>query len=420
MAQISFRSHILTSAILLQQLQLCSYCRAREGLKAGGKNHGEGECYLCKGTLAQLPSIAKEILERIKDYEFDTFLIGASIPQSILDAEDELRSRLKIKGVEGIKSQITKVLSRKIASTLGKKIDYSRPDLTILVSPADSTITISPRSVWLRARYQKYQRGIPQRSMTCNVCNGLGCAQCEYSGRSGSSVQGLVSAFLMKSFVAEACNFVWLGSEDENSLVKGSGRPFYIEIVKPKKRKRVSALSIKGRKKGSKPHKLSGVKLLGVEVLDRRIASVPQFEIAAAVNLVKKPEAPPLEQSRLDALESNAPNQIVTVRLSRKSRTVQKRIESIKTKVSDGGERLQLLIKCDGGIPLRKLVTGRDYGVEPNLSELLSSYEIDPSKPFDILDVKVKSSSRAALAQSYSDRTEDYELPEAEDLNIRA
>ncbi|MFI5420491.1 MAG: hypothetical protein ACHQ1H_05950, partial [Nitrososphaerales archaeon] len=147
--------------------------------------------------------------------------------------------------------------------------------------------------------------------------------------------------------------------------------------------------------------------------------NVPQFEIVAAVNLVKKPEASPLEESRLKALESNAPNQMVTVRLSRKSRTVQKRIESIKTKVSDGGTRLQLVIKCDGGIPLRKLVTGKDYGVEPNLSELLSSYEIDPAKPFDILQVKIKSSSPGSYHPLIENHPEEV-LPEADDLEFQA
>ncbi len=155
---------------------------------------------------------------------------------------------------------------------------------------------------------------------------------------------------------------------------------------------------------------------MDLKLLDRKVTNVPPFEIEAAVNLIKKPEALALEQSRLDALESNAPNQLVTVRLSRKSRTVQKRIESISTKVSDGGERLQLLIKCDGGIPLRKLVTGRDYGVEPNLSELLSSYDIDPAKPFDIMDVKIKKPS--GLRFPLSEAAED-EFPEAEDLDFR-
>ncbi|MFI5421428.1 MAG: hypothetical protein ACHQ1H_10720, partial [Nitrososphaerales archaeon] len=94
----------MASSLLLQQPPLCSYCLAREGLKTVGKKQSDESCYLCKGTLASLPLISNKILEETKDYEFDTFLIGASIPQSILDAEDELRSRLKIKGVEGIKS----------------------------------------------------------------------------------------------------------------------------------------------------------------------------------------------------------------------------------------------------------------------------------------------------------------------------
>ena len=61
----------------------------------------------------------------------------------------------------------------------------------------------------------------------------------------------MITDFLTKSFNAEGCNFVWLGSEDENSLVSGSGRPFFVEIVTPKKRSGVNSklLSSKGKSK---------------------------------------------------------------------------------------------------------------------------------------------------------------------------
>jgi len=409
-----------SSSILLQQLPLCKYCTQREGLKTSGKRQLDVSCFLCEGTLEGLSSICEEILEKLADYEFETFLIGASIPQNMLDKEDELRSKLKIKGVEGIKSQITRVLSKKVASTLKKRVDYTRPDITVLVSLRDNIISITPRSLWISANYVKQIRGIPQRSTVCEICSGLGCAQCNYVGKSVNSVQGIITAFLLKVFQAESCNFVWLGSEDENSLVKGSGRPFYSEIVKPKKRK-MPAPFLRSKTKAGKnrrTYNLDGVKISGIEILDKKVTNVPQFEIVAEIHLQAKTDAEVLNQEQVRTIESNFSNRWASVRLSRKMRTVQKRLESVKVKTSEDGKSLVLLVKCDGGIPLRKLVNGRDNSVEPNLSAFLSSYEINNADPFDILAVKIKQLDYGSVNRPLNEAL-DSELPEADNLELQ-
>ncbi|MDA4129336.1 MAG: hypothetical protein OK457_01065 [Thaumarchaeota archaeon] len=339
-----------------------------------------------------MPSISDAVMEKLHGYEFDTFLIGASIPQSILDREDELRSRFKIKGHEGIKTQTTKFLSKKINFYLKKRIDYSRPDLTILVSLAEKTFTIIPRALWMSGRYQKFDRGIPQRSVLCNICNGLGCAQCNYEGRSPKSVQGIITAVLVKMFDAESCNFVWLGSEDENSLVEGSGRPFYVEIIKPKKRGMRAIEKSSGFKinKERRAVRLNGIRISKMQLLNTKVTVVPQFEIVASINLLRKPGGATLDEAQVETVESKFSHLWATVRLSRKLRAVRKRIESIKLEVLENGNVIHMNVMCDGGIPLKKLVNGIDNSVEPNLSEALLGYEIDPRRPFDILDVRIK------------------------------
>ena len=74
----------------------------------------------------------------------------------------------------------------------------------------------------------------------------------------------------------------------------------------------------------------------------------------------------------------------VSVRLSRKFRTVQREIQKIRGRVLDEGETIELEVHCDGGIPLKKLVLGQDGTVEPNLSQLFGSYDIERDKPFEI------------------------------------
>ncbi len=383
-------------------VSLCKYCLDREGIRSRSRIE-QRECNLCNGLLSNLEKLSEDIVRKLSDYEFDTFLVGATVPQVILDREDELRSKLKIKGRESIKSQITRILSKNVASRTNRKVDFSRPDVTVVVSIADSSIDVNARSVWLSAKYRKLSRGISQRETTCRVCNGLGCADCNYGGKSSKSIQSIVSKFLVEKFQAESCNFVWLGSEDENSLVEGSGRPFYVEILRPKKR-----LTSKGRARfgTALAFKSNDIELTNIMRLERRVTEVPQFDIVCRINMIRKEGLAEVPDLPLKELQEQFSNAIVDVRLSRKFRLVQRRIRSISITSGDGHQNLQLSISCEGGIPLKKLVSGQNNDVEPNLSVLTSAYEIDPMQPFDILDIKMrKAKGHASDNGGQSDKT---------------
>ncbi len=68
-------------AALQIEINLCKYCLEREGIKAQAAK----SCDLCGGLLGRLDSSAEEIVKKLSEYEYETFLIGASIPQSVLD-----------------------------------------------------------------------------------------------------------------------------------------------------------------------------------------------------------------------------------------------------------------------------------------------------------------------------------------------
>jgi tRNA pseudouridine synthase 10 len=379
------------SSVVVQGVNLCRYCAEREGLRTSSHS-SRLECALCGGLLSQLTKMASTVIEKSKEYEFETFLIGASLPQALLDREDELRARLKIKGKENLKSQITRIVSRKVVLATGKKVDYSRPDLTIVLSPTDNSVVLTPRSIWVKAAYRKLVRGIAQRASMCEICNGVGCAACNYSGKKGASVQSVASSYFMKLFDAESCNFVWLGSEDENSLVEGAGRPFFVEMMKPKKRAAHGGRKMTRRRKNLTYYSEYGVEISPPEILKAKPQQVPQFEVLAKVYL-KRSESPDYT-FRSEDLAKDFKNGVVSVRLSRKYRIVQRKIRSIEAVAKDSLATLS--IRCDGGIPLKKLVTGQDGTVEPNLSSYISGYEIEKESPFDVLDVQIKRTESGA------------------------
>jgi tRNA pseudouridine synthase 10 len=403
--------------VVLQGLSLCRLCQKRLGVKLDEIDL-EDSCYVCAGAMTLVKPLSEDIVEELKKYDYNTFLVGASVPHTILDNDDELRSRFKIKGRDSIKSQITKMLSQKVKTQTGKTVNYSKPDLTILASIGDRQISINLRSLWLAGKYVKLKRGLPQRSSVCGICNGLGCAECGYRGRSLESIQGKITDFLTSTFEAESCNFVWLGSEDENSLVKSPGRPFFVEAVKPRKRfammEKLGAANTNSPKGRRTPFfRTKEIQVRDLQLLEKRITDVPLFEITAVVHLKKKPEAPFLDPSQKEAVESNFMKARASVRLSRKFRTVQKEIYWIRCKLGENGETLQLEINCDGGIPLKKLVSGQDDTVTPNLGQYLHSYEIDREQPFDIVKVRIKDGtlppSRTASTTAAALNVPDYD-----------
>ena len=346
--------------------------------------------------MASVKSIADQVVKTLENYDYETFLVGASVPHTILDNDDELRSRFKIKGRDGLKSQITKMLSQKVKLQTAKLVNYSKPDLTVLVSIVDRQISVNVRSLWLSGKYVKLKRGLPQRSSTCEVCNGLGCAECGYRGSSLESVQTQITNFLVSTFEAESCNFVWLGSEDENSLVKPPGRTFYVEVVRPKKRFAMKDGLKSTPKRNPIFFRSPEIQIRDLVLLDRRVTEVPTFEIQAKVYLKRKPEAAALNLDKIKALRSNFTAKTVSVRLSRKFRTVQKEIHWIHAKLQEDGS-LELKISCDGGIPLKKLISGQDDSVLPNLGQYLTSYEIDRAQPFDVMEVKIREANALPL-----------------------
>lgn len=369
-------------SLSLSEMVLCKYCSAREGIRV---RPGKG-CSLCNGLFERIVDISREVVDKLSDYQYGTFLIGVAMPPRVLDNEDELRARLRIKGKESIKSHLNAILTRKIVSLTRKKVDYSRPDVTVLLSLSNGDISVCSRSIWLSARYRKLKRGISQRFSSCPICNGLGCAECAYKGISGKNVETLVSSLLCQKFRAESCNFVWLGSEDENSLVQGTGRPFFVEVVQPHLRYARPAIP----KQGKLVLESEGLQLVNIKRLERKFSEIPMFDIRCKVYL-RKDEGTTVSELHVDEIEKNFSDSVVNVRLNRRYRVVQRLVKSIRASVLEDGTA-ELMIDCEGGIPIKKFVTGQDNTVEPNLSNLVKYYHIDPEMPFDILDVKLRKS----------------------------
>lgn len=311
--------------------------------------------------------LAKEVVDV---YEFNTFLIGAVLPPDIYEREDQIRARLKIRGKENIKNQLLNELRRKFEILTYKKIDYRLPDvsITVAIEGTQVNVTAKARTLTLAGRYIKKQRGIPQKHSRCPHCKDKGCGCYDNNGQSRSvSIENIIAHQVLSFTKCKALRFSWLGSEDRNSLVSGSGRPFFVSLLDPKVRTIKSSLNI------------------DTPEIFAAIDSEPKCIPHSPIRFLTKTKIiidclGTITENNLQRLHllNDAP-----IKLQNKKKVITKRIYTVEAKMINPN-RFMLTMLADGGIAIKDFVSGREY-TSPNVSDILGLK--CESVLFDILHV---------------------------------
>jgi len=353
---------------LLKRYRLCNRCLERH--TSGGKS--SKPCYICRGLMDNLGAIANSIMAAVKCFEFDTFLIGATLPTPLYEREDAIRARLKIRGRESIKHYLTRELGIRLAKQAQKEVEYGKPDIiiTLTVDKENNVeVTVVSRPLVFAGVYIKKSRGLPQKQGKCVNCGGKGCSSCNYSGLSGYySVEGIISQEMMRITKGQTPKFSWVGSEDPSSLVLGTGRPFYMRILNPKKRK------IKNKT----------IKRDGIEATLNLIKNVPVVQPHLIVKCKIHIECENVLTKKILKKINSLSGSVVS--FENKSKKSVKSIYSVRVRQVDSNH-FTLIIVADGGLMIKQLVGGEEY-MKPNISEILGSKcECDM---FDIMDIQLQ------------------------------
>lgn len=145
-------------------------------------------------------------------------------------------------------------LRKKFRECTKKQIDFLYPDIVINLQFEKETtldINIKMRPIIILGRYVKKNRGIPQRkggdyigcddinvqnetSPSINVTPLPASTALAVRSQEVTSIQSILSREILKITKGERLKFSWIGSEDEESLVSGSGRPFFLQVLNPK------------------------------------------------------------------------------------------------------------------------------------------------------------------------------------------
>jgi len=194
-------------------------------------------CYICKNLFNNLNHFLKLMLNASSPYSFSSFSVGAMFKPSVIDRDDYIRSKYKLKGIDSVKTDLSKELRKSFSRKTKKTVDFLDPDLTFTINLKDDSCQLHSKSISFSGRYVKTLRGIPQKQKSCANCSGKGCRICDFHGISEfDSIEGIISQFFFEKFGGTTAKFTWIGGEDKSSLVLGTGRPFFVKIQNPLKR----------------------------------------------------------------------------------------------------------------------------------------------------------------------------------------
>ena len=180
--------------------------------------------------------------------------------------------------------------------------------------------------MYIAGRYRKLIRGIPQSKWICRECGGEGCPRCNQTGKLyPESVEELIAAPTLIKTQGEAAVFHASGREDIDARMLGHGRPFVVEIKKPKKR----IIDIKELTQTINKHTEGKVKVLRLRLVRKdSIIKIKKMETAEKNYKALVEFNRTISDAEIETLEKTLTNTIIYQQTPR--RVVHRRADRIR------------------------------------------------------------------------------------------
>jgi tRNA pseudouridine synthase 10 len=344
-------------------------------LRAGAPATAPRDCHLCQGLSAEYEELAKGALKALDGYEFETMLVGTTVDEAALVRETALLQELGLAPPHPLKQEVNREVGLRVGAALGKEANFEDPDVVALVDTRFNTVRLQVKSAYFRGRYRKLARGIPQTRWPCRACRGRGCKRCNGTGKMyEQSVEEIVAAPLMVALEGQDHALHGAGREDVDARMLGRGRPFVLEIRRPKRRTADLASVMRAIAASSQGH---------VEVSDlspcskESIAALKDADWLKSYRVLVALEKDIKDDQINDAcvqltgslIDQQTPTRVVHRRADKvRSRRVEK-VEFLKK----NGLHIELLVKGESGLYIKELVHGDEGRTKPNLSEYLGT-----------------------------------------------
>jgi len=344
-----------------------------------------GPCAGCSDLFARLDVWVERGVRSVEGFEWHRFTCGSRWEPEMLAREENLWLQLGTEWGESAPLAFNREWGKALESRTGASGGPDRPDVVFLADLAVGRVEPTILPLYVRGRYRKLHRTIPQTHWPCRRCRGRGCDTCGGSGKTyPTSVEELVGAPLLSSAEAAETRFHGMGREDIDARMLGRGRPFVLELVRPHRRT-LDLTSLAPEIARSSGGRVEVDGLRAAEATDVVLVKEAAPEKSYRVGVVGTVPVAKVNEA-LDVATGRAIAQRTPTRVAhrRSDRVRARRIVAARV-VEAGDAGFTLEIRTEAGTYVKEWVEGDGGRTEPNLAGLVGV----PLKVsfLDVLDV---------------------------------
>jgi len=381
-------------------------------LKLGRKDEEDARCTVCLGEMApaNLDAWADKAAVAIAGQETETLVVGTKMSGLLAENEELLLADGGSTHAEPFKSELNREVGKRLCALTGKTVDLKSPDVVVFLNLEKGEVQLQIASLFIRGRYRKLVRGIPQTRWPCRECRGRGCPRCQGTGRMyQESVDELIRPAVMEAAVAEDTVFHGAGREDIDARMLGTGRPFIVEAVRP----HIRTIDLARLEEEINRSALGKVEVLGLARANS--AMVEKLKEATFVKTytalvrlgaeVTEEKLKSVLKELEGSIDQRTPNR-VSHRRADKLRV--RKVHSADL-IEVAGNLARINIRGDSGLYIKELISGDGGRTRPNLAQALRVDAI--VEELDVIDVGGESDGTSSRNEEEVKRQAEQDSP---------
>jgi len=322
-------------------------------------------CFICDNKIDDIiDRYSQKIADIINERHINSFVLGIKGVTSYIRKEESIANEFKLLYWENIKRELKREIGKKIQMITNAKVDFLNPEAMIIIDIDRDRIYIEAPSLLIYGRYWKLGRMISQNIWLTK--NGI--------KKYPLSIEEIVKMLIKDGFGDDVVLHI-AGREDVDVRTLGSGRPFVLEIKRPRKRN-FDIKDIENRLNSiSRWLKFEFNMFVDRDFVSRiKRGCRTSYKIYRAIVIADRDlsieDIKKLEEFFRDRIiEQRTPTRV----LRRKKDVLRRRkVFEIKTRVISP-RIFEALIKCEGGLYVKELISGDNGRTVPSFSSVLNA-----------------------------------------------
>ncbi|RQH00320.1 tRNA pseudouridine(54/55) synthase Pus10 [Natrarchaeobius oligotrophus] len=359
------------------------------------------DCWVCEGYCGTFDAVANAAIDALEGVEFSTYQVGSQVPPLVEENERLLRedAGLEPDVGEAMKREVNREVGRRIGAKTGTDVDFDRPDVLVVVdldgfdplSALESdrvtshAVDVQVNPAFVYGRYRKLERDVPQTEWPCRECGASGvqlgddgevpCDHCDGSGYMyDTSVEQVVRPHVVEAMDGDEGTFHGAGREDVDARMLEDGRPFVLEVKRPRVRDPDPAeLEREINAAAGGAVEVDGLRLATYEMVERVKEHDASKRYRADVAFDDPVDREAFETA-LEELSGTTVEQYTPQRVDhrRANLTRERSVYEIDGELLEPS-RADVRLHGAGGLYVKELISGDDGRTEPSLAGLLET-----------------------------------------------